>query len=141
MTTRRDFLKNLAGLAGLALTSGVVGATMKGVATAAPSDIVPALPPSVPALLTPGEYVISRKWTEKYSGFLEEINSDHEIILGLDLNSGDVCEYEADGSFGAHITTIKVSAKLGRDEINELGRRGPYHRFVKFPSDTTEEIK
>jgi len=44
-------------------------------------------------------------------------------------------------SFSAHIQTITVSTDLGRDELFELGRRGPYHRFVTFPVEVTCAIE
>jgi len=46
-----------------------------------------------------------------------------------------------DGEFGAHVSNITVSADLGRETINELGRKGPYHRFVSFPVEVTCEIE
>ena len=36
---------------------------------------------------------------------------------------------------------MRVSADLGREEINELGRRAPYHRFATFPVEVTCEIE
>lgn len=45
------------------------------------------------------------------------------------------------GEYGAHIQSIKVSCDLGRDSINELGRKGPYTRTVKFPLDVTTEVE
>ena len=41
---------------------------------------------------------------------------------------------------GAHITGITVSANLGRDQILELGRKGPYYRYANFPVEVTTEI-
>lgn len=46
-----------------------------------------------------------------------------------------------DDVYGAHVSNISVSADLGRESINELGRRGPYHRFVNFPLEVTCEIE
>ncbi len=43
--------------------------------------------------------------------------------------------------FTAHISSITVSADLGREELFELGRRGPYHRVVTFPIEVTCEIE
>ncbi len=40
----------------------------------------------------------------------------------------------------ARLSSITVSAELGREEINELGRRGPYTRFVSFPLEVTCDI-
>ena len=41
----------------------------------------------------------------------------------------------------AHIGSIGVSTDLGREELNELGRRGPYHRYVSFPIEVTCDIE
>lgn len=43
--------------------------------------------------------------------------------------------------FDAHLSSITVSADLGRENINELGRKGPYHRTVTFPIEVTCEIE
>jgi hypothetical protein len=43
--------------------------------------------------------------------------------------------------YGAHINSITCSVDLGRDQINELGRRGPYTRHVRFPTEVTCEIQ
>lgn len=43
--------------------------------------------------------------------------------------------------YDAHITNITVSTDLGREAINELGRRGPYFRFINFPVDVTTDIE
>lgn len=40
-------------------------------------------------------------------------------------------------SYLAHLQTITISTDLGREELFELGRRGPYHRFVSFPTEVT----
>jgi hypothetical protein len=48
----------------------------------------------------------------------------------------------ADGdSFKAHLQTVTISTDLGREEMYELGRRGPYHRFVSFPVEVTCAIE
>ncbi len=44
-------------------------------------------------------------------------------------------------SLGAHIQTTSVATDLGRDELFELGRRGPYHRFINFPVEVTCAIE
>lgn len=48
---------------------------------------------------------------------------------------------DAAGSFGAHVSNITVSADLGREQILELGRKAPYHRFATFPVEVTCEIE
>lgn len=55
-------------------------------------------------------------------------------IPGIDVNGHNL---ESAGTFGAHIQTVTISTDLGREELFELGRRGPYHRFVSFPIEVT----
>lgn len=55
-------------------------------------------------------------------------------IDGIDANGWNL---ESEGSYMAHLQTITVSTDLGREELFELGRRGPYHRFVSFPVEVT----
>jgi len=43
--------------------------------------------------------------------------------------------------FDAHFSSITVSADLGRENINELGRKGPYFRSVTFPIEVTCEVE
>lgn len=45
------------------------------------------------------------------------------------------------GIFAAHVQNLSVSTDLGREELRELGRRGPYFRFVTFPIEVTTEIE
>jgi hypothetical protein len=52
-----------------------------------------------------------------------------DVDNGWNLISGD--------SFAAHLQTATISTDLGREELLELGRRGPYHRFVSFPTEVT----
>lgn len=40
-------------------------------------------------------------------------------------------------SYNAHLQTVTIATDLGREELFELGRRGPYHRFVSFPTEVT----
>jgi hypothetical protein len=43
--------------------------------------------------------------------------------------------------YGAHVQSIQVSADLGRTELFELGKRGPYHRYLDFPIEVTCAIE
>jgi hypothetical protein len=64
-------------------------------------------------------------------------------ILPFDVegitNSG-TNEEGLDGSFGAHLSSISVSADLSREPLTELGRRLPYTRNINFPIQVTTEI-
>ena len=59
-------------------------------------------------------------------------------IPGIDGGGNNI---EAGGVFPAHIQTVTVATDLGREELFELGRRGPYHRFVTFPVEVTCAIE
>jgi hypothetical protein len=49
---------------------------------------------------------------------------------------------KSDGqNFDAHIQSISISTSLGRNQLDELGRRGPYHRFINFPVEVTCSIQ
>ncbi len=48
---------------------------------------------------------------------------------------------ETNGILGAHVQNVTVSADFGRENINELGRKGPYHRFVQFPVEVTTDVE
>jgi len=47
----------------------------------------------------------------------------------------------ANGQYSAHITNITISADLGRENISELGRKGPYYRNASYPIEVTCEIE
>jgi hypothetical protein len=49
-------------------------------------------------------------------------------------------ELMADGDYSSHLQNLSVSVDLGREELFELGRKGPYFRFVNFPIEVTSEI-
>lgn len=48
----------------------------------------------------------------------------------------------ADGSnqFTASIQSVSVSANFGREQMLELGRRAPYHRYVAYPVEVSTSI-
>lgn len=57
------------------------------------------------------------------------------VIPGIHASGWNV--QGGDGVFGAHLQTATISVDLGRTDLFELGRRGPYHRFVSFPIEVT----
>lgn len=59
-------------------------------------------------------------------------------IPGIDVNGFN---NQSGDSFLAHIQTVTISADLGREDLLELGRRGPYYRFVSFPVEVTCAIE
>lgn len=60
-------------------------------------------------------------------------------IVSLGTGSGYV-SLQADGDYSSHLQNLSVSVDLGREELLELGRKGPYFRFVNFPVQVTTEI-
>lgn len=47
----------------------------------------------------------------------------------------------AKGAFGQMIQHINITRNLGREQLFELGRKGPYHRYVSFPVELSTEIR
>ena len=61
-------------------------------------------------------------------------------IPGLDgtgAGNGD----DAAGKPLVHMQNWTMSADFGREQIFELGRKGPYHRYVTFPVEITSEFE
>jgi len=48
---------------------------------------------------------------------------------------------DGEGNYAAHLQSFTVSTDLGRESLNELGRKGPYFRFVNFPTEVTCAIE
>lgn len=57
------------------------------------------------------------------------------------ISSSGTNEESQANKFDAHISNITCSVDLGREEINELGRKGPYSRYITFPVEVTTEIE
>jgi hypothetical protein len=60
-------------------------------------------------------------------------------IYGVAANGQMVTQL--DGSFPAHLQSIKTSTNLGREQLFELGRRGVFHRYVSFPVEVRTDIE
>jgi hypothetical protein len=60
-------------------------------------------------------------------------------VDGIDVNGHNV--QDSNGDFAAHVQSIRVSANLGREQMHELGRKGPYHRYVSFPVEVRTDIE
>jgi len=43
--------------------------------------------------------------------------------------------------YDSAIQSISISTSLSRENLNELGRKGPYHKSVTFPVEVTTEIQ
>lgn len=61
-------------------------------------------------------------------------NSGADIEMGLSYVSGGIAP-------GSKISSITITANLGREEIRELGRRTPFIRYINFPVEITCEIE
>jgi len=57
-------------------------------------------------------------------------------INGSGMNSND-----ADGFPAAKIQSISVSADFGREDILQLGVKGPFYRFLQVPTEVTTTIE
>jgi len=74
------------------------------------------------------------------SGVVRRVNVD---IAGSTLpaiirsQGGDDSSTEAGLSSNAHIQSISVSTDFGQENIQELGRFGPYTRYATFPVEVT----
>lgn len=65
-------------------------------------------------------------------------------VLPIDIDgiSTSGTNNQSDGyNFDVHVQSITISTNLGRDNLNELGRKGPYHRVVTFPIEVTCSIE
>ncbi len=192
---RRHFLRNLAGLAAVALTGGVAKATMKrgkkvrdvqlhgvepysitidpdAAGGASTEEIYNRLKyvsrrsDTVPKLLYPNESVLSRKGIGRNAGFLKRYNdkwrdsqirglrSTHliadeyseipkdvfrDVVAGFGKapnKNGDVIDLT-----GLISGPITISSQLNREDILELGRKAPYHKFVNFPVELKAEFQ
>jgi hypothetical protein len=62
----------------------------------------------------------------------------------LPIREGDerpVLSRPEDSPFRHAIQRVNVSTNLGRETMFELGRRGPYHRYVNYPVEVTADIR
>ena len=63
-------------------------------------------------------------------------------VGGVDgINASGYNLQDGDGNFAAHVQSVRVQANLGREDMNELGRKGPYHRYVSFPVQVQCDIE
>ena len=50
------------------------------------------------------------------------------------------CKFIIEGE-GPYIQSLSISCDLGRESINQLGKKAPYYRYVSFPVDVTCDIE
>ena len=75
------------------------------------------------------------------SGVVRRVDVD---ILNSDLPEEVTLQQGNDAvnlSRGAHIQSVSVSTDFGQENIQELGRFGPYHRYATFPIEVTSEFE
>ena len=104
----------------LAATSGVGGVQRR-------ENIVFAVPAADVSLDANGHVVTNRATI---------LPSDIEGV-----SSSGTVNTDSDGNHLAHIQNLTVSSDFGRDNLTELGQRGPYFRFINFPTEVTCEVE
>ena len=61
-------------------------------------------------------------------------------IYGISSSGSNNLHTDGD-KFLVHAQSVTISTDLGRTELFELGRKGPYHRFSDFPTEVTCAIE
>jgi hypothetical protein len=57
------------------------------------------------------------------------------------ISSSGTNDDTGSGSFTVGIQSVRISSSFGRNDMLELGRFGPYFRYVDFPVETTTAIE
>jgi hypothetical protein len=75
------------------------------------------------------------------SGVVRRVNVDLEgsALPGIVKSQGGDDETGLGG--GYHVQSVSVSTDFGQENIQELGRFGPYHRYATFPIEVTCEFE
>lgn len=60
-------------------------------------------------------------------------------IAGFSISGTN--EKDGNGNYSAHVSSFSASVSLSREDISELGRRGPYFRNATFPVEVTSELQ
>lgn len=56
-------------------------------------------------------------------------------------NTVIISDSTIEGSGGPYIQSASISVDLGRENIQQLGKKAPYYRYVSFPVDVTCDIE
>lgn len=121
-------------------------------------DTAGSLSTSGAAITFSGMYVSSLSYTFPVDGnFTEEVTfvgnnkqvgtgtvtapatSGSKVMRRQNLDIGS-CSIPSEVS-GKNITSITISADLGRESMYKLGQYAPFHRFVNFPLEVTTEFE
>ena len=81
----------------------------------------------------------------------EGVNRREDILFGSaqsllptdipGISSSGTNDLGAEAIYNAHLQRITVSTNLGREQLFELGKRGPYFRYVGFPVEVRTDIE
>ncbi len=63
-----------------------------------------------------------------------------KVIPGVNSGTGKLTDIPGSG-YSAHIQSVSINCNLGREQLMELGRKGPFFRYVKFPVEVTAEFE
>ena len=75
------------------------------------------------------------------SGVVRRVNVDLEAsAIPLEITQLESDDQTGIGR-GLHMQSITVSTDFGQENIQELGRFGPYHRYATFPIEVTSEFE
>lgn len=72
-----------------------------------------------------------------FNGFYTQLPTDIPGISSSGTNDPGTLGL----GFSAHIQSVKTNAALGRDQLLELGRRGPYFRYANFPVEVRTDYQ
>jgi len=62
-----------------------------------------------------------------------------KVIPGVNSGTGKLTDIPGSG-YSAHIQSVSINCNLGREQLMELGRKGPFFRYVKFPVEVTPHL-
>lgn len=101
-----------------------------------------------PAYDNGGKHVLRREDVQTgTNGHQSYVTVVPSIIEGVtDMSSSDFKGRVAVGAGtvntdNVHINSFSCSTDLGREQINQLGTRTPYNRYVSFPTEVTSELE
>jgi hypothetical protein len=75
------------------------------------------------------------------SGVVRRVNVDLEGSALPGIVKSQKGDDETGRGGGYHVQSISVSTDFGQENIQELGRFGPYHRYATFPIEVTCEFE
>ena len=89
-----------------------------------------------------------KKWTNALGGgitsFSGGISAEESAVIARRSSFNRDLSVVAPGLIDKatnHYNSISISTNLGREAINELGRRSPYYRYINFPVEVTCEVE